>query len=279
MTRLVQNTKLLILAFGILMIIAAYQFFMYRQNVIPTNSQVIVSLERTTCFGTCPSYKLTIYENGLVVYEGMDFVGTMGIRKANIGRNSVQQLVSKLESSNFFSFKDSYDEYMATDAPSAIIYVKIGNKEKRISHYYGDLNAPMELYELEENIDEAANSRRWIRACSLSYSYFCKNSPSFWIASTLPIALAVWISWPFIKKRKAFIGIIRGQGVIAFVWLTLWIWTKSIRGNFSGYYSFVAGEFYSIICVSEILVFVIIALFIAWGYSGQIKTNPQSGAG
>jgi hypothetical protein len=267
--RLAKSTKLWILGVAVLLVFVAYRFFMQWQNTIPTNSQIIVSLERTTCFGTCPSYKLIIYENGLVVYEGIDFVGTKGIRKANIGQNDIQQLASKLENSNFFSFQDSYDEYMATDAPSAITYVKIGNKEKRISHYYGDFNAPIELYELEENIDEIANSRRWIEACSFSYPYFCKSDPFFWIASTLPVALAAWISWPFIKKRKVFVGIIRGQAVIAFLWLTLSIITRII----GDYYSFGAVELYSIIGVSEILAFVIVALFMARLHSRQIKIN------
>jgi hypothetical protein len=35
-------------------------------------SNMVITLERTACFGTCPIYRLTIQGNGQVVYEGED---------------------------------------------------------------------------------------------------------------------------------------------------------------------------------------------------------------
>lgn len=220
------------------------------------------------CFGTCPSYKLVIYENGLVVYEGRDFVGTMGVRTSNIGENKVQQLAAELENSNYFSFQDSYEEYMVTDHPSAITYVKIGNKEKKISHYYGDFNAPRELYELEQRIDEVGKSRRWVEACTIRYSYFCKGNPFFWIVTTFPLALAVWIALPYIKRRNVFVGVIRGQGVIVLLWLIVVAITKRVE-----VYSFDSVQLYSLTGLIEVFLFLIIGLFLAWRYSRQAKLN------
>ena len=37
-------------------------------------SDLVITLERTACHGTCPIYKLTIEGNGTVIYEGQDFV-------------------------------------------------------------------------------------------------------------------------------------------------------------------------------------------------------------
>ena len=50
---------------------------------VPSNiNTVVITLERTTCFGVCPVYTLTIYGDGRVVYEGTRFVRTEGERTA-----------------------------------------------------------------------------------------------------------------------------------------------------------------------------------------------------
>ena len=40
--------------------------------------EVVITLERTACFGVCPVYKLTIYGDGRVLYDGIRFVRTEG---------------------------------------------------------------------------------------------------------------------------------------------------------------------------------------------------------
>ncbi len=42
---------------------------------------VVITLERTQCFGSCPVYKLTVYGDGRVVYEGGGFVKIKGEKK------------------------------------------------------------------------------------------------------------------------------------------------------------------------------------------------------
>ena len=40
----------------------------------PDLSQVLISLKRTQCYGTCPSYRVQIRGNGEVLYRGEEFV-------------------------------------------------------------------------------------------------------------------------------------------------------------------------------------------------------------
>ncbi len=42
------------------------------------NSQPVITLERTACFGACPVYTLSIYADGTVVYNGERFVDVEG---------------------------------------------------------------------------------------------------------------------------------------------------------------------------------------------------------
>ena len=119
-------------------------------------------MERTACYGTCPVYTLTIYGSGNVIYEGKDFVKTKGSVESTISEEKIGQLVSEFDKVDYFSLNDSYVERVITDAPSAITSIMLGEKTKTIKHYHGDLNAPEELTELENRIDEIVNSAQWI---------------------------------------------------------------------------------------------------------------------
>jgi putative hemolysin len=125
-----------------------------------TLATVIISLERTPCFGTCPVYKLTITGDGIVVYEGRDFVAVKGQQTSSISTAQVQDLVNAFEQANFLTLTD-YTEQTVTDLPSAITSMTIGGQTKTVNHYYGDDSAPQQLPDLEAKIDEITNSKQW----------------------------------------------------------------------------------------------------------------------
>jgi Family of unknown function (DUF6174)/Domain of unknown function (DUF6438) len=128
---------------------------------IPNQRRSIITLERTACFGACPIYKLTIFGDGKVVYEGERFVKITGKRTAKISQKAVKELISDFEKINYFSLQNSY-QGGPTDLPSAITSFNTGRKQKTVSHYLGSPNAPKELTELENKIDTVVNSQQWI---------------------------------------------------------------------------------------------------------------------
>jgi len=135
------------------------------QTATPTPSdlkEVVITLERTACHGTCPVYALTIYGSGTVIYEGKEFDKTTGEKERNISEEQIRQLVSEFDKIGYFSLSDSYEERTITDAPSTITSITIDEKTKSIKHYHGDFSAPELLTELENRIDEITNSAQWI---------------------------------------------------------------------------------------------------------------------
>ena len=129
----------------------------------PSNfDEVVITLERTVCFGACPEYRLTVYGNGTVVYEGKRFVRLEGKRTTAISEEKIRQLLSEFNKIDYLSLNDSYEELMATDMPSAYTSLTADGKIKTIRHYHGDFSAPKELIELEDKIDEIVNSNQWI---------------------------------------------------------------------------------------------------------------------
>ena len=106
----------------------------------------IILLERTICYGTCPAYKIEIYENGDGFYHGKRFVNNTGKFEFSINKIDISHIIKKAEEINFFDMQDKYTEAIS-DLPKT--YIKI--KNKLIEDYYG---APKELKELEELIDK-----------------------------------------------------------------------------------------------------------------------------
>lgn len=119
-----------------------------------------ISLERTPCFGTCPVYKLTVYSDGKVEYEGKDHVKEKGSRSSKIDEKLFLRLMNKVDEIGFFKLNDRY-EGRVTDLPTRITTVTKGDVSKTVRNYYG---GPKGLHDLEQLIDEVTNSTQWTGA-------------------------------------------------------------------------------------------------------------------
>jgi len=147
------------LKFTILLIITMLS--MAAVNAQDAKANVAITLERTACFGTCPIYTITIYENGDVVYDGKNFVEVMGEQKSQIDPAIVVQMVKSFEDAGYFDWKEAYDKYTITDLPSVITSVTQDGKTHRIERYVGDDTVPLALPFLELWVDTMTNSVLW----------------------------------------------------------------------------------------------------------------------
>ena len=131
----------------------------------------VITLERTACFGSCPMYKVEIFADGKVVFNGKEFVKRKGKVQGRITRAAVQRLVREFDRINYLNLEDDYnpggpncpEEW--TDMPSAITSLELKGRKKTIRHYYGCKGAKIldELTALEEKIDQVAKTKRWVK--------------------------------------------------------------------------------------------------------------------
>ena len=126
----------------------------------------VITMERTACFGYCPTYRLTIHGNGQVTYEGIAYVATKGTKTIQLSPEQVQSLIAQFEQANFFQLKDSY-AVDVTDLPGTRTSITLNGRSKEIWHYgsVGDSNldnAPSALSNLERAIDQAVNVSQWV---------------------------------------------------------------------------------------------------------------------
>ena len=71
-------------------------------------SDALIRLQRTSCFGPCPIYTVTIDARGTVTYEGERSVRVVGRRTAHIDKSIVAGLLAKAENIRFFEMRDAY---------------------------------------------------------------------------------------------------------------------------------------------------------------------------
>jgi hypothetical protein len=126
---------------------------------------LVIHFERTACYGDCPAYKLTIYGDGRIEYEGIKNVKLVGRKQGDLANAELTHLVSQFNRADFFKI-NQYSEKscsctLCTDMPTAIIEIKVRGMSHRVEHYYGCRCAPKMLWDLEATIDKIANTERW----------------------------------------------------------------------------------------------------------------------
>ena len=134
------------------------------RSVDPANADSIV-LERTSCFGVCPAYRLRIAKSGEVLFRSRA-PGDTTHSLTSIPAGDVQRLLERADLLAFDALPDTiatnsaYCHAVATDHPSAITTVFVGGASKQVVDYLGCDWAPVGLRHLEATIDSVAGTKR-----------------------------------------------------------------------------------------------------------------------
>ena len=118
--------------------------------------ELIISLERTPCYGTCPIYKMKIFSDGSAFYHGERFVEKIGNYEFSVRKETVNYILKKADEIGFFELEDKYTANI-TDLPKTITFIKNGKNKKRVVDYYG---APKTLKEFESLVDGCIDYRK-----------------------------------------------------------------------------------------------------------------------
>ena len=141
------------------------------------DSDLIIMLERESdVFQVSPEYRLSIFADGTVIFQGKKHVKSQEPIRTKIDKEQLAMLLAEFERIKYHSLRDRYVEendgcsLWGTDQPFATTMLNIGGKKKSIVHYYGcweegapHVVFPRELYRLEAKIDEVVNSKQWLR--------------------------------------------------------------------------------------------------------------------
>ena len=143
---------------------------------------VTIELERTSCFGSCPVYQLTIRGTGNCTYSGRQFVGWRGDAQFELDPATIVGLLNDLYDLDFFVRRDVYTkgetvllqngtvehlETRVTDVPHLILTVRILDYRKSVSMIaIKAFGGPPELLAFGAKIDSLTASSQWIKGAS-----------------------------------------------------------------------------------------------------------------
>lgn len=131
-----------------------------------------ITLERTTCFGSCPAYFVSVDARGDVEWEGRAFVEQLGRAHARLDSlDGLAALFGRLDAVDYDalpSLERSGSLAMcpshATDHPTVIVTVVANGTKRSVDHDLGCRGyPPLEAFEaLEREIDAVARTEAWI---------------------------------------------------------------------------------------------------------------------
>lgn len=123
---------------------------------------VVMTLSRSGCYGTCPSYSVEIQGDGTVHYKGESLVVVSGEHRDHLSPELVSELVGAFRRADYFSLKDGYT-YMVTDCPTYKTSFAIDGVTKTVTDYVGEeAGMPQGVSDLEQAIDRVAGTAKWI---------------------------------------------------------------------------------------------------------------------
>lgn len=109
----------------------------------------MATIERTSCFGKCPMYKATFYDNGEVKYVGKRFVDNIGTYTTLLSEDELNGIRQMVKDVGYFKLEDAYPTPVP-DFPKCLTSVNIDGKQKSVLN--GE-NAPRDLIGFERYLD------------------------------------------------------------------------------------------------------------------------------
>lgn len=125
-------------------------------------------MQRSGCYGICPSYQVGIHADGAVDYEGYSHVVSAGAQHGQADAKALAALRTRLEDSGSGALWGRYTRgspacgNWATDMPGVRIDAYVDGRWQRIEHDWGCFGAPAGLKALEQAIDDVAQSQLWV---------------------------------------------------------------------------------------------------------------------
>ena len=142
---------------AVLLVLGAFSCWPTKNGKNLESLTKVIEMEKGPCFGRCPVFKLTIYDNGLASYEGERFTDRLGTYVKNVPSNSYKQLLQSFKEANLWQYKDIYRGRVPDLQTVTIIYHE-GAESKSIK---GKDGRPTVVMDLEALLDKIANEEGW----------------------------------------------------------------------------------------------------------------------
>lgn len=122
------------------------------------DENAIARIQRTACFGRCPIYTLTVFEDGRVVYFGKKFTPREGKFEGKVSPDIIENLKKFAVEIGFSNFNNVYDKQAITDLPSTITSLRTDEELKTVVNRF---DGPQDLRKFEDFFDKLFAEVEW----------------------------------------------------------------------------------------------------------------------
>lgn len=117
-----------------------------------------VSMEKGSCFGTCPVYSLSIDKVGYAIFDGERFTDKIGEHGMQLPKSKLEEVATAFSEADFMSFDNNYPSSMS-DLPLVHLVYQNNTLVKRVS---GKDDRPQKLRDLQSILEGIAQSDGWV---------------------------------------------------------------------------------------------------------------------
>jgi hypothetical protein len=118
---------------------------------------IFATIHRGACFGNCPTYKMTIYSDRSVEYEGIRAVDLIGKYTSTITQKEYDQFIETAKFIEYMNLENVYDGPI-TDIPGTRTSIVIDGVHKEVYRRY---QYPKRILKFEELFDIVMKSAKW----------------------------------------------------------------------------------------------------------------------
>jgi len=128
------------------------------EKPVQPKDSLIISFEKTPCFGRCPVYKIKVFESGFAIYEGINFAEKMGTYSTVLSQSQIENIYQSAIEIGYFSLKAEYDNPLISDLPSTLSRINYGGKDHSIMARNG---VPEKLKVFHDNLSVTLLEKDW----------------------------------------------------------------------------------------------------------------------
>ena len=126
---------------------------------IAKDDSLFASISKGYCYGTCPVYKMKIYNNGLVELEGIRNIDLIGAFTTKLSKEQMIAFIEKAKAINYMELDDVYDNKNVTDLPAATTSIVIDGKRKQVKRRHG---YPRSILAFEKLFEDLLTTQKWV---------------------------------------------------------------------------------------------------------------------
>lgn len=114
-----------------------------------------IIMEKTPCFGTCPAYTISFFDDGRVLYKGTHHTDKIGEYETKISNEQRDSIYMAFKKAKIFKLKSVY-KTLATDGPTINLTYNYKGRTKKIRD---EGTSPKKLKALELMLIQVANKK------------------------------------------------------------------------------------------------------------------------